>query len=158
MRVKVARKELDKSIARDILVAASALTLFAFMTQSHAGDRGDSGGDGGSEFRSECRARAGEGVVKVRDVIIGFNMRSGKALDAIVPICIALNEQGNEWSGRAYEPTPYRGGGGGGYQKIACKPGYAVRHFHVYTGPWGDSKIVKHVRMTCLGSKIRQMV
>ena len=24
----------------------------------------------------------------------------------------------------------------------------AVRHFHVYAGPWGDS-IVKHVRMTC---------
>ena len=67
MRVKVARKELDKSIARGILVAASALTLFAFMTQSHAGDRGDSGGDGGSEFRSECRAPAGEGVVKVRE-------------------------------------------------------------------------------------------
>lgn len=133
-------------IARNILIVACALTLFALATQSHAGDIGDIGGDGGVPFRSECRASAS--VIR-SDVIIGFNMRSGTALDAIVPICIALDESGKEWSGQAYEPTPYVGGGGGGYQKIACQPGYAVRHFHVYAGPWGDSNIVKHVRMTC---------
>ena len=84
-------------------------------------------------------------------VVIGFNMRSGTALDAINPICIRLNDQGTEWTGEAYEASlQYRGGPGGGYQKIACNPGDAVRHFHVYAaGPWGDSTVVEHVRMTC---------
>ena len=142
----VSTKEHGTPIARHVLIVTSALTLFALVTQSHATDMGDIGGDGGTPFRSECRASA-SGMRS--DVIIGFNMRSGTALDAIVPICIALNEQGTEWAGEAYEPTQYFGGGGGSYQKIACQPGDAVRHFHVYAGPWGNMPIVKHVRMTC---------
>ena len=70
-------------------------------------------------------------------------------MDAIVPICIAVNPQGTEWSGAAYEPTLYQGGDGGTYQKIACTPGYAVRHFHIYVGPRVEATVVKHVRMTC---------
>ena len=102
---------------------------------------GEIGGGGGGPFDLFCGSDA---------VVIGFNMRSGTALDAINPICIRLNDQGTEWTGEAYEASlQYRGGPGGGYQKIACNPGDAVRHFHVYAGPWANSTVVKHVRMTC---------
>jgi hypothetical protein len=141
------------AISRHVLIVACALTLFelvtpGLVTPAHAMDIGDIGGDGGAPFRSECRANQ-TGVIVPGDVIIGFNMRSGTALDAIVPICISLNDRGTEWKGEAYEPTQYFGGAGGGYQKIACQPGYAVRHFHVFAGPAGNINIVKHVRMTC---------
>jgi hypothetical protein len=62
------------------------------------------GGLGGAPFRSECRPN---------DVVIGFNVRYGEAIDAIVPICIPLNPQRTEWAGEAYEPTQYFGGSGG---------------------------------------------
>jgi hypothetical protein len=148
--------DLCKRIARTNKVAASVVWLAALLAT--AGDAqsqqapgplhriGEIGGNGGGSFEAFCGSNA---------VVIGFNMRSGTALDAINPICIRLNPEGTEWSGQAYEASlQYRGGPGGGYQKIACNPGDAVRHFHVYAGPWGNSIVVKHVRMTCqdLGS------
>jgi len=125
--------------ARVLLMTPLLATAIAAFPAS-ARDIGHVGGDGGGEFNSRCRPN---------DVVIGFNMRSGTALDAIVPICIPLNAERTEWAGQAYEPTPYKGGGGGSYQKIACRPGDAVRHFHVYAGPWSRLTVVKHVRMTC---------
>jgi len=137
--------------SRRALAVACIIASVAVAPQSHATDVGDIGGEGGSPFRSECNRS--EYVLR-SDVVIGFDMKSGTTLDAIVPICIAVNEAGTEWSGAAYKPTGYIGGSGGGYQQIHCAPPYAVRHFHVYAGPAGDDNLVKHVRMTCqrLGS------
>lgn len=126
-----------KNIARAVLLACCALTLSALMTESRARDIGALGGEGGAPFRLACRPG---------DVMIGFNMRSGSALDAIVPICIGLNPQKTEWGSPAYEASGYVGGNGGNYQKIACKVGYVVRHLHVYMDA---NKIVNHIRITC---------
>ena len=135
---------MERSRPRDRLgairsVAASVLGALILMAPSptHATDLGPLGGGGGGPFRSTCRPN---------DVMIGFNMRSGKALDAIVPICIGLNPERTEWANSAYEPSGYFGGNGGQYQKIDCQPGYAVRHLHVYMDNY---KIVNHIRMTC---------
>jgi hypothetical protein len=152
VKSSVSCKEHGTPIARHVMIVACAFALFAPVTQGHAQgfahDIGDIGGTGGGSFRSQCRANQ-TGVIVPGDVIIGFNMRSGAALDAIVPICISVNERGTEWKGEAYEPTPYIGGAGGGFQKIACQPGYAVRHLHVFAGPSANINIVKHIRMTC---------
>ena len=124
--------------ARTLLVAACALTLSALMAESHARDIGALGGGGGAEFRSTCRPG---------DVMIGFNMRSGSALDAVVPICIGLNPQKTEWMGQAYQASAgLHGGGAGSFQKIDCRPGYAVRHLHVFMD---GNRMVNHIRMTC---------
>jgi hypothetical protein len=129
------------------VAAACAVALSALVTQSHARDIGTVGGTGGNEFYAACRPN---------DVVIGFNMRTGEAINAIVPICIALNPQRTEWTGQAYEANPpgtpggtYWGGPDGNYQKIACNPGDAVRHFHVLAGPLGNIVVTKEVRMTC---------
>jgi hypothetical protein len=98
------------------------------------------GGLGGAPFRSVC---------KPNDVVIGFNVRYGAALDAIVPICIPLNPQRTEWAGQAYEPTGYFGGRGGSYLKLACQPGDAVRLINVWTGPWGSGTVTKALVVTC---------
>ncbi len=123
--------------AHTLMVAACALSLSALMTESRARDIGALGGGGGAPFRLACRPG---------DVMIGFNMRSGSALDAIVPICIGLNPQKTDWGSPAYEASGYVGGNGGNYQKIACKVGYVVRHLHVYMDA---NKIVNHIRITC---------
>ncbi len=104
------------------------------------GDAGSYGGNGGGSFRSQCRPP---------DALIGINMRSGTALDAVVAICIPLTPDRQEWAGQAYEPTQYWGGGGGGYQKIACQPGDVVRRLRVSRGPWGDLTVVKHIAIEC---------
>jgi hypothetical protein len=86
------------SITRASIVAAFALTSFAIVTETHARDIGEIG------MKNESTDRIFRSVCRPGDVIIGFNMRSGTALDAIVPICIALNPQGTEWvySGEGY--------------------------------------------------------
>jgi hypothetical protein len=71
------------------------------LTQSHAVDVGWTGGDGGAPFRSECIKRGGGVVLVPGDAVIGFNMRTGTGLDAIVPICIRVNDVGTEWVGEA---------------------------------------------------------
>jgi hypothetical protein len=81
--------------------------------------------------------------------MIGINMRNGAALDAVVPICIAMDGQREHWVGEAYEPTPYMGGPGGTYEKIACKPGDVVKSLRVHVGPWGDLTVVKYVSIVC---------
>ncbi|MEZ5669277.1 MAG: hypothetical protein R3F55_17945 [Alphaproteobacteria bacterium] len=130
-------------LACAIAGAFSATTLFA--THVHARDVGPFGGGGGGNFRSECRPN---------DVLIGVNLRSGTALDAVVAICTPLNAERTEWAGGAYEPTQYWGGGGGGYQKVACQPGDVVQALSSSYGPWSELTIVKHISIQCrdLGS------
>lgn len=127
-----------------MLALAVGLGLGA-VNEGRAGDVGQYGGSGGGNFRSKCRGS---------DALIGINMRSGSALDAVVAICIPLTADRKEWGGGAYEPTQYWGGGGGGYQKIACQPGDVVSQLRVSKGPWGDGTVVKHIRIECqdLGS------
>lgn len=98
------------------------------------------GGTGGAPFRSECRRN---------DVVIGFNLRYGVAIDAIVPICIPLNPERTEWAGEAYEPTQYFGGSGGSYYKLACQPGDAVREVELTPGDWGDHFVVRKIDLWC---------
>lgn len=130
-------------LACALLSALSAATLFA--TEVRARDAGPHGGGGGGNFRSECRPN---------DALIGVNLMSGAALDAVVSICIPLNPERTEWAGQAYEPTQYWGGPGGGYQKIACQPGDVVRALRIASGPWSELTIVKHIAIECrdLGS------
>jgi hypothetical protein len=45
------------------------------------------GGGGGTEFRQTCRPN---------DVIVGFEFRSGAALDAIAAVCAGLNPERTE--------------------------------------------------------------
>jgi hypothetical protein len=111
-----------------------ALGLFSLAAESHARDMGDLGSRSGSGFRQTCHGT---------DVLIGFSMKTGSALDAINPICINLSPQ-RTWI-QAYE-LAWKGGGGGGYQKLACQFNYAVRHLHVYTDRNGA---VNHIRITC---------
>lgn len=127
------------------LALAGAL-IASLPTAAGAKDVGAYGGDGGSDFRSECRPP---------DALIGINLRSGTGLDAVVAICIPLNAERTEWAGQAYEPTQYWGGGGGGYQKIACQPGDVVKRLRVSTGLWDNHIfIVKYIAIECkdLGS------
>ena len=127
-----------------ILAAAVGLSL-ATATGGNAREAGSSGGNGGGFYRSECRPP---------DALIGINLRSGIVLDAVVAICIPLNAERTEWAGQAYEPTQYWGGGGGVYQKIACKPGDVVGALRVSKGPSGAGTVVIHVAIQCwdLGS------
>jgi hypothetical protein len=81
--------------------------------------------------------------------MIGINMRSGTALDAIVAICIQIDGQRVEWVGQAYDAGDYAGGSGGQYQKIACDPGDVVMSLKVHAGPWGDLTVVKHISIVC---------
>lgn len=103
------------------------------------------GGFGGGVFTSACRPG---------HALIGVNIRSGTALDAITAICVQLNASQTEWEGQTYEPTQYWGGGGGGYQNAACQPGDVVNRFIVRAGPWDDLFIVKSIALECkdLGS------
>ena len=124
-----------------ILATAVGLIL-ATATGANAREVGSYGGNGGGSYRSECRPP---------DALIGINLRSGRDLDAVVAICIPLNAEGTEWAGEAYEPTQYWGGGGGVYQKIACKPGDVVGALRVSEG--GEQQVI-YVQIQCwdLGS------
>lgn len=125
-----------RAAATALLVGAALLALPS--AESHADKLGAIGGEGGGPFETSCAAN---------DVVIGFNLMSGSALDRIGTICIPLNAERTEWAGEAYESDGRSfGGNGGKYQKIDCQPGYAVRHFHVYVDEFG---IVNHVRITC---------
>jgi hypothetical protein len=76
-------------------------------------------------------------------------LRSGTALDAVTAICISLDEGWRNWSGKAYEPTQYWGGDGGGYQKVACKPGHTVKQLKVSAMMYGKLGVVNSVSIRC---------
>ena len=135
------RKLISVFCATVVFTVVCALGLVAMTPVAEARDVGELGGNGGVVFRAPCRTN---------DVLIGLNMRSGKALDAVAAICIPTNPQRTEWSGEAYEAAKddgsYYGGGGGDYQKIACNGNYAVTHLHVFIDGNGA---VNHVIITC---------
>lgn len=118
-----------------LLVFAGLAPLLLLPSISAARDVGALGGGGGNAFRSPCNTS---------DVMIGLSMMTGKALDRVSPICIRITPQ-RTWTGEAYEGN-WQGGNGGSYQKIACQPGYAVRHLHVFMDKF---KIVNHINITC---------
>jgi hypothetical protein len=89
------------------------------------------GGSGGAGFRSVC---------KPGDVVVGFDVKYGNALDAITPLCVPLNPQRTEWAGRRYQATRYFGGSGGSRYRLECQPGDALRQLQVWTGPWGKRR------------------
>ncbi len=147
----------NKNTIREHIMQKAAIALSFGMglgllsTSALADDVGPYGGGGGGDFRSECRPG---------HALIGINLRSGTALDAVVAICIPLNQEKTEWGGEAYEPTQYWGGGGGGYQKAACNPGDVVTKLRVFRGPWNDIVVVKGFTITCkdLGSDYSYVV
>lgn len=130
---------------RPLIVAAVCVLALFLAPAAEARNAGELGGFGGVPFTSECRPG---------HALIGVNLRSGTALDAIVAICIPLNGQRTEWEGQAYEPTQYWGGKGGRYKKAACQPGDVVKTLKVRAGPWDDLFIVKSIAIRCrdLGS------
>lgn len=128
------------AISATAMLAVTAGAALTAMTPAHAVDINSYGGQGGGSFRSPCRPG---------HALIGINMRAGMALDAVTAICMPLSADRWEWGGQAYEPTQYWGGGGGGYQKIACQPGDVVRRMKVSAGPWGDIAVVKFLAIEC---------
>lgn len=129
----------QRSIARRAL--AAFILVSGLVPDGHARDVGALGGGGGSEFRQTCRPN---------DVVIGFDIQSGTALDSIAAVCAGLNSERTEIDTNSYSEFP-RGGLGGKAQILRCKHNYAVRHLHIYMD---NFKIVNHIRFTCqaLGS------
>lgn len=123
-------------IVRVVAVSIGFSLSMQFATASYARDIGALGGAGGSEFRSNCRPG---------DVIVGFEIQIGKALDAVRAQCVSLNPQRTEYASEIYALTNF-GGHGGNQTALSCKTGYAVRHLHVYMD---SSKIVNEFRITC---------
>lgn len=120
-------------------ILAITCGLYATTGGAVAYDLGAIGGKGGEAFDSRCRSK---------DALIGINLRSGTALDAVTAICIPVSKK-FEWAGKAYEPTQYWGGSGGGYQKVACQPGYVVQKLTVYAMRWGDAAVVNSASIRC---------
>jgi hypothetical protein len=119
------------------LAAVSGLMILGYASCVQAKDTGSLGGDGGQEWRSTCQPN---------DYLIGFNMRTGDDLDAIVPICNPINAEFNDWAGQAYEASNYWGGDGGEYQKVVCDAGSIVTHLIVHMSA---SKVVNRIGIGC---------
>ncbi len=137
----IAKVGLASASALTRAVIATACTAFAFIlsTPSHARDIGALGGAGGTEFRQNCRPG---------DVLTGFSIKSGKALDSFDALCWPLNPERTGWSqtpGAGYWLGKL-GGSGGELESLSCGPNYALRHLHVYVDGFD---IVNHIRVTC---------
>ncbi|MGD9923385.1 MAG: hypothetical protein AB7V13_18365 [Pseudorhodoplanes sp.] len=97
------------------------------------------GGTGGGPFRILCPDR---------QVLVGFSMRLGSAMDAIGPICARMRK-----SGKTLRPTTvpaFTGGGGGAGQVVACPFNSFVHNLNVFVD---RCEIVNHVEIRCRNLK-----
>ena len=88
----------QRSIAHPAL--AAFILVSALVPDGHARDIGALGGGGGSEFRQTCRPN---------DLVIGFDIQSGTALDSIAAVRAGLNPERTEIATNWYSEFP-RGG------------------------------------------------
>ena len=98
------------------------------------------GGTGGGRFSILCPNR---------QVLVGFSMRSGKALDLVGPICARMKADG-----RTLRPTavPAFTGGNGGSRSdaLACPFHSFVERLHVFVDRF---EIVNHIEIQCRSLK-----
>lgn len=125
------------------VLCAAACGLSAVTGSALANDLNAIGGKGGEPFESRCRPN---------DALIGINLRSGTALDAVSAICRPLTKKYG-WTGKSYEPTQYWGGNGGGRQKAVCKRDYVVGRLKVYVMRWGNIMVVNSISIRCKNYK-----
>lgn len=125
------------------LLFAGACSLCSVTGDALAYDLQAIGGGGGEHFESRCRPG---------DALIGINVRSGTALDAVSAICMPVTKK-YDWAGKSYQPTQYWGGHGGGHQKAVCKRGYVVGRLKVYAMRWGKIMVVNSISIRCKSYK-----
>lgn len=126
------------------LVRNAGLLLFSLCivtTAAHGASQTiPVGGTGGSRFSIRCPER---------QVLVGFSMRSGKALDFIGPICARMKADG-----RTLRPTTvpaFTGGRGGSTsQSLACPFDSFVDTLNVFVDRW---EIVHHIEILCRSLK-----
>ncbi|MEO9228891.1 MAG: hypothetical protein ABI216_08100 [Devosia sp.] len=95
----------------------------------------DMGGMGGKPFDQGCKGT---------DVLVGVWYFAGKAMDAIAPVCQAV--QAGHLIGEGYVGYYLGAGGGNGPLASRCPPDMAVKQMVVW---WDGNGDVHHIRMIC---------